>query len=426
MTFLPTTKFLMNSADGLASLITASSLTFWGSASKTISRHISGNISLVKNGTGILKLTNTANSFSGDVTVLTGILESLRGALGVSAGKTYINSTGSTTTGGQLYLNANGILYNEAKNVVIQGTDSPSNGSGTAALRFGGSAGSASTFCNMNGSITLDGNASYKIDVYLQPSHWKINGGITRSGTNTGTLFLDLSHWQQTTPVRLTINSVIDNNSGPVTLLGNSAGILQMDIAGHDIGDFTINGENAATYQTILKLGISDALVTNKNLIITKGIFDLGGYNQTVNALSGDVSVSTITNSGSADSKLTFGNGNNAATFSGVIQNGATNKISLEKVGNGMQTLFGTNTYTGLTTISAGILRIARASPNKLQQADFTPTTLSVIFRTPPLAGETYRLFPGTTAQTYASVLMIGATGRTATYDSTNSTLIIA
>ena len=207
------------------------------------------------------------------------------------------------------------------------------------AAQFGGSAGSATKFCNINGLITLDGNGNYKIDVYLQPSHWSINGGIERSSTNTGTLFLDLNHWEQATPVRLTINSPIDNNGGPVTLLGDSAGILQLDVAGHDIGDFRVNGAYTETYQSILKLGISDTLASTKNLTLTKGTFDLAGYNQTVNALSGAASASLITNTGSADSKLTVGNGGGNATFSGVIQDGATHKLGLEKTGIGTQTL---------------------------------------------------------------------------------------
>jgi autotransporter-associated beta strand protein len=210
----------------------------------------------------------------------------------------------------------------------------------------------------MNGSITLDGNANYKIDVYHQPSHWKFNGGITRSGSNTGTLTLNLTHWQQATPVRLTINSTIDNNGGPVTLLGDTAGVLQMDAAGHDLGDFTINGESTATSQTILKLGINDALATDKNLTLTKGSFDLGGFHQTVNALSGVASVSWITNTGSADSTLTVGNGNGSATFSGVIQDGATNKLGLEKIGSGTQVLSGTLSYSGDTTVKGGTLTL--------------------------------------------------------------------
>lgn len=340
---------------------TTSTLTLGGTAPEIsvtnrtaiITAVVTGSDNWTKTGAGTLRLTNTLNSFSGDVTVQTGILEDQRGSLGTTAGKTYVNSTGSTTTGGQLYINSNGVIVSVSEPVVIQGTGNNASGTGTAGLRFGGS--SAAT---MNGPITLDGSANYKIEVYLQPSNWTISGGIARSGANTGTLFLDVNHFQLSTPARMTINSTIDNNGGPVTLLGNSAGVLLMNTAGHDLGNFTINGVYEPTYQTILRLGISDALATTKNLTLTRGIFDLAGFDQTVDALSGVAAVSLITNSGTADSTLTVGNGNGAATFSGVIQDGATNKTGLTKAGSGTQTLASANTYTGPTIVNAGTLAL--------------------------------------------------------------------
>jgi autotransporter-associated beta strand protein len=330
----------------------------------TISATIAGGANWTKTGGGTLLLNNTGNHFSGDVTIQAGVLEEQRGALGSTVGKTVIHSTGATSSGGQLIFNPYGMLVDYGEPVVIQGPGNPANGSGTAALRFAGAAGSGATFSTMNGVIMLNGTANYKIDVYLQPTHWKINGGIARSGANTGTLFLNLSHWQQTSPVRLTINSLIDNNGGPVTLLGDTAGLLQMDMAGHDMGDFTINGAyNLAptNYQTILKLGIDNALNPNKNLTITKGTLDLGGFNQTVNALSGVLNASLIFNSGTTASKLTLGNGGGNGTYSGAIADGNA-AISLEKIGNGTQTLAGNNTYSGETRVSSGTLVIKQAN----------------------------------------------------------------
>jgi uncharacterized repeat protein (TIGR02543 family) len=331
-----------------------------GVANRTaiISAILAGSENWTKTGAGTLLLNHSGNTFSGDVTVQTGVIEERRGALGTTAGKTTIISDGSITTGGQLLMNSFGAAVSVAEPVVIQGPGNPANGSGSAALRFSGLAA-----CHMNGPIMLDGSGNYKIDVYLNPSHWMINGGIARSGANTGALFLDLTHWQQPTPVRLTINSTIDNNGGPVTLLGNTAGILQLDVAGHDLGDFTINGAYAPTYQTILKLGISDALTTTKNLTLTKGTFDLAGFDQTVNAIGGVASASLITNSGATASKLTIGNGGGSGTFSGVIADG-TATISLEKTGGGTQTLAGPNTYSGDTTVSGGTLVQKQVNPS--------------------------------------------------------------
>ncbi|NBX31427.1 MAG: hypothetical protein EBR07_01670 [Planctomycetes bacterium] len=109
-----------------------------------------------------------------------------------------------------------------------------------------------------------------------------------------------------------------------------------------------------------------------------------------------------------------------------IIDN--TSATGLTKSGAGLLTLTNANTYTGRTSITAGTLittKLVSGPSGKFSQATFTPTALTVTFSTPPVAGETYRLLPGATTQTYASVTLVG-TGRTATYNSTNSTLTIA
>ena len=56
---------------------------------------------------------------------------------------------------------------------------------------------------------------------------------------------------------------------------------------------------------------------------------------------------------------MTVGNGGGSGTFSGAIQN-TSGTVSLAKVGGGTQFLSGTNTYTGTTTVSGGILQFAQ------------------------------------------------------------------
>jgi hypothetical protein len=110
-------------------------------------------------------------------------------------------------------------------------------------------------------------------------------------------------------------------------------------------------------------------------------------------------------------------------TYNGIITDGPTNKLALVmNSSTRTQTLNGTLSYTGSTSITAGTL--IRTVGNAT--ATFTPTTLSVSFAVAPNAGNTFRFYAGTTVQTYASVTLVGATGRTATYNSANSTLTIA
>jgi len=78
------------------------------------------------------------------------------------------------------------------------------------------------------------------------------------------------------------------------------------------------------------------------------------GFATSVGDLTG---TGTITNSAAVT--LTINNAANT-TFSGVISNG-TGALSLTKTGAGILTLSGANTYTGLTTISVGTLKLGTA-----------------------------------------------------------------
>lgn len=84
------------------------------------------------------------------------------------------------------------------------------------------------------------------------------------------------------------------------------------------------------------------------------------------------------------------------------------------------------HSYNGATSISTGTLTVAKTSGSSTATATFTPTTLSVSFNVAPTIGTTFRFFPGTTTQSYASVTLTGAPGRTGNYNSANSTLTIS
>jgi fibronectin-binding autotransporter adhesin len=111
-------------------------------------------------------------------------------------------------------------------------------------------------------------------------------------------------------------------------------------------------------------------------------------------------------------------------TISGDVSGG----FGLVKDGNGTLTLEGVLSYSGTTDIAAGTLVVETlvSGPAKVSLSTFTPTTLVVAFTDTPLTNEQYRLLPGATAQTYASVTLNGAGGATGTYDSATSTLTIS
>jgi len=151
------------------------------------------------------------------------------------------------------------------------------------------------------------------------------------------------------------------------------------------------------------------------------------GY-ATINA-TGQVTGIVITSPGSGYTSgqavtvtLAGGGGGSGATFTSVTASTASSGGGLTKTGTGTLTLTGANTYTGATSILNGSIISVKGTAT----ATFTNTALNVTFSTPPVAGNTFRFFSGATTQTYATVTLVGATGRTATYNSANSTLTIS
>jgi autotransporter-associated beta strand protein len=134
---------------------------------------------------------------------------------------------------------------------------------------------------------------------------------------------------------------------------------------------------------------------------------------------------------------------NNSATFANLTANNTANStytgsisgnINLIKTGFNTLTLSGNTAlgvgprYTGFTAISAGALTTYALSSNpsnKVNFALFTNSALTVSFTTPPIAGDSFILLPARTLGSYSSVTLINATGRTASYNSTTSTLSV-
>ncbi|MEY4242772.1 MAG: hypothetical protein RLZZ245_357 [Verrucomicrobiota bacterium] len=171
------------------------------------------------------------------------------------------------------------------------------------------------------------------------------------------------------------------NSEGDMIITGGLTGSGGLTIRSQTSRAVVIGGTNNdyagatriytdSTANSTLRLGGNNALPygTGKgNLVLSTSAsgtatLDLAGYDQTINGLtnagsgSGRKIVDNFTE-GSV-SNLTIGANNTTASFSGVIQN-TSGTINLVKTGTGNQTLSGTNSYTGNTTISAGTLTLA-------------------------------------------------------------------
>jgi len=162
------------------------------------------------------------------------------------------------------------------------------------------------------------------------------------------------------------------------------------------------------------KLSIVAPYATNiaGPLTISAGTFDVGGTcNFQTNFSNGD---NTINNNGtlSYSSSVNSNCSNHAISGTGNLIKSGTSTVTLSA---------DRCSYIGSTSILNGSI----VTTKNTATATFTPTTLTINFSTPPNIGDTFRFFSGSTIQSYASVSLIGAPARTASYNSSISTLTI-
>lgn len=314
----------------------------------TIGNSLNGTLGVVKVGTGALTLSGT-NSYDGVTTVTLGtLLINNANALGSTNGNTVIHSTGATTSGGQLSLSG-GIAVAEPIVIAGPGDAAPY----SLALQTAGGGGSNT----LTGPITIATGGGVRLGAGGAGTVLVIQGPLKRM-TAANSLQITVGGDNG----MVVVNTLIENNGGDLALPGGGRGIVQLNVASNIVGNAQIAGKHE------LRLGVSDALAVTRNLEIGYvsawneadiGTFNLAGFNQTINQLSGNgtsnpATARVVTNSALALSTLTLGNGNGSASFNGLI----AGNIALKKVGTGTQTLVGNNSYTGATTVSNGTLAL--------------------------------------------------------------------
>jgi autotransporter-associated beta strand protein len=337
-----------------------------------------------------LTLSNGANSYSGGTVIINSrVIISAAGALGsgpvtVMRGGAPSSALAASTEGGyggslilqnnitvsnnitlagQGYNDYQGALRNSTGNNVYAGAITVVD----SATRIGASAGTSLT---ITGGINLVTGATYS-NLFFHAGDIRLNCNITSVGATT-----------------IGLLGVTD---GTAYLITDRANVWS------SVGLALGSGATSTAY----------------------GRLDLNGYNQTATTISavGPVpSQNIITNRNATPATLTVGSSSNF-----TASNSFTGNLALTKIGTGTATLSGTNTYTGVTNIQDGALVVTQS----LATATFRNTSLSVSFSSVPTVGSTYRFFPGSTAQSYSSIILIGADTRTASYNSTNSTLTI-
>ena len=157
------------------------------------------------------------------------------------------------------------------------------------------------------------------------------------------------------------------------TISGVIAGTGSAAIVKMDLGPWTLSGANTFTGRVTvsngtLKLGVANAVLPTVPLTVNGGTYDLNGF-----TVTNDV----VTVSGGAVSNGTLCAASVAGTDAGTVYAALSGTNGVSKSGAGILTLSGTDSYTGATTVNAGILEFAKRVA--LYNADTTQWTTTTI-----------------------------------------------
>ncbi len=271
----------------------------------------SGTVHIHKLGTADWTLTNAASTFSGQVYVGGGRLV----VSNVIANSGTNSSIGTGNTTATITLENGGIFAYTS--TTARSTNRPFQiiGSGTIQRN-----------ANTTNAMTLNGAINgTNTDLTLEPT-----GGTNRN---------------------LIVNSVITLGTGTLTQTG--------------AGNTTLNAANSYTGNTIISQGTltigDDAAIPSGSLVNNTSTLNLNGHDITVAGITGTDTLAEVRNNNAGAASITLSSTSGDITYSGRILNG-TGTLSVIKLGAFTQRLGGVNTYTGSTTINAGVLKAVSAT----------------------------------------------------------------
>ena len=353
-----------------------------GGATSTFGGTLAGTGELVKVGTGSLTLHGDNTGFTGNFTIKAGTVDAggAQGAntlgtgtitLGDSAGgsnNVTLNIGGPNNTAGRSYSYSNNIVLAPLTTGTLQIVQPHSNGliwlngttTGNNSLIVRGSGGTLTlsqfnnsgnlTFNPFQGTTQSGGGGSIGSNVQ-NVSIAGVNGGTfnwSRSINNSGTI---TNSFNGTTTISGTITSAS-------RLVQNSTS-----------GTFAISAANTFTGDTFIQSGtltLGNNLALQNSGIDTSGAGVINATSRTTPTFGGLIGskdiASVITTGYNSVTALTLNpQSGKSYTYSGNIGNGAAN-MTLTKSGSGTQVLSGSNSYSGATTVSAGLLQFGKAA----------------------------------------------------------------
>ncbi|MFM8413314.1 MAG: beta strand repeat-containing protein, partial [Planctomycetota bacterium] len=166
---------------------------------------------------------------------------------------------------------------------------------------------------------------------------------LTNATKTSGALAIDVASGVQT--------QTGSGYSGGIGLTKLGAGTLVLSAANTYTGASTVS---AGT----LQLDDASALGNTANaLAVNGGSLNLNGNSVSVGTLSGSSGATISTNSSAGTATLST-SVSGSSTFGGVIQDNGSGRLALTKLGSGTLALSAVNTYTGTTSVNAGVLQV--------------------------------------------------------------------
>lgn len=205
--------------------------------------------------------------------------------------------------------------------------------------------------------VTLGDSVTNDSGVLKLDSRSQTLAGLLTAGTGTGNSVVN----GNTAAATLTLSIAVSNTFSGV-LGGTGTNENNFGLTKTGAGTLTLSGTNTYTGATSIQAGTLQAgaagSVFGANPVVTLAnvagaALDLNGFSQTLVSLAGGGTTGGNVSLGSATLTLS---GNASTTFAGIISGIGG---SINKMGTGTLTLSGMNTYTGLTTVSTGILNVA-------------------------------------------------------------------
>ena len=341
------TNLVTAAASGTLSInVTSGSSFTYGDGSATNSGVISGAVSIVKQGAGT-QILGGSNSYTGPTTLSAGTLRSGTGTVGNFA----FGSGTLALNGGTLTSGTDNQARTFANNISVGGDVAFGDATATGGLAFSGTVnlGNATRTLTTVQTTTFGGPLS--------------NGGLIKSGTALLTLSSSNTYSAGTTVSAGTLKAgnASSFGSGSMTLSASSTLDLNALAIANNI---TNNGgtlANAASYtgtQSLTAAASFGALGGTLSVIN-------GGTATLTSAMTGTVSVAAggqaNLNDGASLSQSTLAN-NGLVTVnqSGntTLSTAITGSGAFQKLGSGILTVSGNNTYSGATTVSAGGLKV--------------------------------------------------------------------